>query len=131
MRCDLSIFPRRFQWSAQDARRQRQGLRSGEAPQLSLRLRTRSPRGQSRNTSLLLWHLGFVNEALQRQHQAVVHARSLSHLNTLGVVYFYGAALHALCRNEIETKSFADQLSMLGTEHKLPLWSAVGTYFNG
>ncbi len=81
--------------------------------------------------SLLLWHLGFVNEALQRQRQAVVHARSLSHLNTLGVVYFYGAALHALCRNEIETKAFGDQLSMLGTEHKLPLWSAVGTYFNG
>ena len=47
------------------------------------------------------------------------------------MVYFYGAALHALCRDEIETKAFADQLSMLGTEHKLPLWSAVGTYFNG
>ena len=81
--------------------------------------------------SLLLWHVGLVGDARERLRQAMVHARSLSHLNTLGVVYFYSAAFHALCRNEIEVKIFGNQLSMLGSEHKLPLWSAVGTYFSG
>lgn len=81
--------------------------------------------------SLILWQLGFTDQAGDRHRQALVHARSLSHLNSLGVVFFYGAALHALRRDESEVKIYAAQLSQLGGEHQLALWSAVGTFFHG
>ena len=81
---------------------------------------------------LVLWHLGLVDQALERYRQALSHARSLSHVNSLGVALTYGGGmLCTLCRDEISVEKYAEELSALGVRHKLPLWSATGSFFRG
>ncbi|MDQ2803696.1 MAG: adenylate cyclase, partial [Pseudomonadota bacterium] len=81
---------------------------------------------------LALWHQGEVEEAQRLDTVAMAEAEAMAHANTLGIAFTYaGALLHALLRRDEVVRCSAERLSRLGTEHRLPLWSAVGRYFQG
>ena len=81
---------------------------------------------------LALWVLGFVELSREHNKDALAYARKLDHANTLGVALTYsGALLHALYGDADAVHGFAEELSALGSQRGLPLWSAVGVYFQG
>ncbi|MFO0996019.1 MAG: adenylate/guanylate cyclase domain-containing protein [Alphaproteobacteria bacterium] len=81
---------------------------------------------------LNLWYVGDLEEAKVRSREALDHARSLGHVNSLGVAHtFAGAFLHSLCRNADGLEKHALELLALGSRHKLPVWHATGRFFLG
>ncbi len=94
--------------------------------------------GQDLGTSNLswlcwvLWSLGYPDQALQRNQEALALAQNLDHPLTLG--HSLGVAtqtFHHLGRDTQMTQSLAEACMRLATEHKFPLWLAVGVIYHG
>jgi class 3 adenylate cyclase/predicted ATPase len=79
----------------------------------------------------VLWHLGYVDQALERIYKALTLARELPHPYSLAYALAYVVIL-LQCRQERQaTQEQAEALIGLSSEQKFPFWIAVGTTLRG
>jgi TOMM system kinase/cyclase fusion protein len=81
--------------------------------------------------ALVLWYLGYPDQALARSHEARSLARELSHPFSLAYVLLWTALLYNHRQEVQETQELADAVTALATERGFPYWSAQGTVLQG
>jgi predicted ATPase len=81
--------------------------------------------------ALVLWYLGYPDQALARSHEARILARELSHPYSLAYVLLWVALLYNHRREVQETQEVADAVTALSTERGFPYWSTQGTILQG
>jgi predicted ATPase len=81
--------------------------------------------------ALVLWYLGYPDQALARSHEALILARELSHPFSLAYVLLWTAMLHNHRREVQATQERADAVTALSTERGFPYWSTQGTILQG
>jgi predicted ATPase len=81
--------------------------------------------------SLLLWLLGYPEQALKSSLQSVELAREHTHPFSLGFAYYYAAKLHQFRREAQPAQERAASVETLAAEHGFPLWLAGGIYLRG
>ena len=78
-----------------------------------------------------LWHLGYPDQAAQSAAEAVTHGEGLSHYPSLAHALMWAGYVHQLRRDPQAVYDYAERLRALGTEHKLALYTAVGSIMRG
>jgi predicted ATPase len=81
--------------------------------------------------SRTLWYLGYPEQALKRNHEALALARGLFHPFTLAYALVGAAVFHLLRREEQLARERAEEVITLSTEHGFPNRLAVGTLLRG
>ncbi len=81
--------------------------------------------------ALTLWHLGYPEQALRRNDEALTLARQLSHPFSLTYALAWTAVIHALRREEHVTQEWAQTGVALSTEHGFMFHLAYGTILLG
>ena len=81
--------------------------------------------------ALVLWYLGYPDQALARSHEARILARELSHPFSLAYVLLWTALLYNHRQEVQETQELADAVTALSTERGFPYWSTQGTVLQG
>ena len=82
-------------------------------------------------TALVLWHLGYPDQALQKSGAARSLARELARPFSLATAAFFAAVLYQLCREDELTQECADVAVALATEHGFPQWLGQATVLQG
>jgi predicted ATPase len=80
---------------------------------------------------IVLFSLGFPDQALARNSGAIAEARRLAHLPSLAASLTYGAILHSLDGDNAALGERVDQLIAVGTEQSFANYRAHGTIFRG
>jgi predicted ATPase len=81
--------------------------------------------------SLALWQLGYPDQALRKEHEALTLARELSHPFNLAFALNYAAIVLPQFRREVQlTQERTEALMALSSEHKFPFGSE-GTILQG
>ena len=80
---------------------------------------------------IVLFCLGFPDQALVQSNAAIAKARSLTHPPTLAVSLSLGARLILLAGDEAPLGECADQLVAMASEQGFPFWRAQGTIYRG
>jgi predicted ATPase len=79
----------------------------------------------------VLWFLGYPDQALQRNHEAIALARELSHPLSLTRALFWAARLHQLRREWQATQARVEEVIALSSEQGYAYRSAQGTLLQG
>ena len=82
-------------------------------------------------SAIVLFCLGFADQALARSCAAIAEARRLAHLPSLAANLVTGARLLSLYGNNVVLGEWADELAGLAVEQGFPQWGAFGTLFRG
>jgi predicted ATPase len=80
---------------------------------------------------IVLFCLGFPDQALAWSNAAITAARRLAHPPTLAVTWQYGTGLLSLLGEIAALDEEADQLVAVATEQGFPHWRAQGTIYRG
>jgi class 3 adenylate cyclase/predicted ATPase len=80
---------------------------------------------------IVLWSLGYPNQARERMDRAFTLAKELAHGNTLAFVSVFAALLHRLCGDTQGARERAEAAIILGAEQGIPQWSAGATILLG
>jgi predicted ATPase/class 3 adenylate cyclase len=75
--------------------------------------------------------LGYLDQALQRIRDALTLAQELSHPHSLVWAIDFGAIVHHMRREWLQTRERAEAVIALASEQGYPLWVAAGTCFRG
>ena len=78
-----------------------------------------------------LWHLGYIDQALEENQEACNLAEKLSHPHSLAWSLAFTASLHQLRRDVPATQGQAEATIALCSEHMFPFWLAWGTILQG
>jgi predicted ATPase len=81
--------------------------------------------------SLTLWHLGYLDQALKRSHEAVAVAAELSHPFNLAQALGFASSFHSFRREWQIARERAEAVMTLSTEQGFPFWLAQGTIVRG
>jgi class 3 adenylate cyclase/predicted ATPase len=81
--------------------------------------------------ALVLWLLGYPDQALQRSHDALNLAQELAHPHSLAFTLDLAAWLHQLRREEPVALERAEAAVTLATAQGFALWVAAGTIWRG
>jgi predicted ATPase len=81
--------------------------------------------------ALVLWSLGYPEQALKRNHEALTLAQELSHPFSLAVALNWAAWLHQYRREGKLAQERAEAEVALSNEHGFPFWVAFGTGLRG
>ncbi len=81
--------------------------------------------------ALVLWLLGYPDQALKRNHEALALARELSHPVSSAVALIFVAWIYQLRREGQEAQEQAQAEIMLSSEQGFPHWLAWGTILRG
>jgi len=81
--------------------------------------------------SVVLWLLGYPDQAVKRSHQAAAQAQEKRDLYGLSISLFNAAKVHQLRREAVATGEFAQALLTLAEEQAFPVWFAAGTILAG
>jgi predicted ATPase len=81
--------------------------------------------------ALVLWLLGFPDQALKGSQDALTPARECAHPYSLAFALTLAAVLHQYRREEHEAREQAEAAMTLSTEQGFPFWLAMGTIFRG
>jgi class 3 adenylate cyclase/predicted ATPase len=81
--------------------------------------------------TLALWQLGFVEQAQARSCEAIGQAQELSHMNSLGAAFTFGAIVQAFTKRWDQARELVDSMLALGTEQEFPIWAAAGRSIRG
>ena len=84
-----------------------------------------------RYLAMVLWFLGYADQALTKTHQALALAQELSHPFSLAAALAVAAWLHQFRREWHLTHERAEALIALATEQGFALWVAGGTTMRG
>jgi predicted ATPase/class 3 adenylate cyclase len=82
-------------------------------------------------TSLVLWYLGYPDQALQRSRQALTLAQELSHPYSLAYAQIMAARFHQLRQEEQTTQKQAEAMISLSTEQGFVFLLTIGTILRG
>ncbi|MEE8303353.1 MAG: hypothetical protein V3S24_13065, partial [Candidatus Tectomicrobia bacterium] len=77
--------------------------------------------------ALTLWVLGYPEQALQKDQEALTLVRELAHPNTLAATLWYSGRLHMLMRDTPTVHERAEAAVTLSTEHGLALMLVMAT----
>jgi predicted ATPase/class 3 adenylate cyclase len=80
---------------------------------------------------IVLFCLGFPDQALARTNAAIAKARRLAHPPTLAVSLSMGSRLALLAGDYASLEERADQLVAMAAEQAFPFWQAQGTIYRG
>ena len=81
--------------------------------------------------SLVLWSLGYPDQALKRSEEAVALAQELAHPFSLALSLNFATALRQFRREAAETQVYAETLIVLSKENRFPNWEAHGIILRG
>ena len=81
--------------------------------------------------ALVLWCLGYPDQALRKSQEALSLAQDLAHPHSLAFILVIDAWLHQLRREAHVVLERADAAVTLSTEQGFALWAAVGTFWRG
>jgi predicted ATPase len=82
--------------------------------------------------SLVLWLLGYPEQAMRLSHDALANAHALEHINTLGYALFFGGELLALFRRQMDAvEQHTQALIALSEEQSLGFWGTYATAIDG
>jgi tetratricopeptide (TPR) repeat protein len=81
--------------------------------------------------AMVLWLLGYPEQAMERTHESLTVARELAQAHTLSVALFWAAWLHQYRREGPLTQERAEACLALATEHGLAPNVALGTILRG
>jgi class 3 adenylate cyclase/predicted ATPase len=77
--------------------------------------------------ALALWHLGYADQALRVDREALELARTIGHAFSLGHAVDFSACLFQFCRLGAEAQTAGEEETAIATEQGFPLWHACGT----
>jgi predicted ATPase len=80
---------------------------------------------------IVLFCLGFPDQALARSEATITEARRLAHPPSLAVSLAIDATVRALVGDSAAARERADQLIAVATEQSFPFWRAQGTIYRG
>jgi adenylate cyclase len=80
--------------------------------------------------ALVLWLLGYPDQALRRSHEALTRARELSYPHVV-VFAFNAAFFHCLRRDGPTARKHNEEAVTLAAEQGFPYWLAGGTFRRG
>jgi len=80
---------------------------------------------------IVLFCLGYSDQALAQSSAAIAEARRLAHLPSLAASLALGAIPLALVGDNVSLDERADQLLVVAAEQGFPYWRALGTIFRG
>jgi class 3 adenylate cyclase/predicted ATPase len=80
---------------------------------------------------MVLFCLGYPDQALVQSNAAIAEARRLAHQPSLALSLNFGARLRLLVGDNAAVAEQADELVAVTTEQGFPLWHAQGTMFRG
>jgi predicted ATPase len=83
------------------------------------------------NLAVCLWHLGYADQALQTNHEAVELARRIGHPFSLAYALHCTGWLCQICRLGAELQAAAEEEFRIATEQGFALWHATGTFYRG
>jgi predicted ATPase len=83
------------------------------------------------NLAVCLWHLGYPDQALQANREAVELARQIGHRFSLAYALHYTGWLCQNCRLGAEVLAAAEEEVRIATEQGFALWHASGTFYRG
>src|SRR5262249_25145342 len=83
------------------------------------------------NLAVCLWHLGYPDQALQANREAVELARQIGHPFSLAYALHYTGGLCQKCRLGAEVQAAAEEEFRIATEQGFALWHATGTFYRG
>jgi class 3 adenylate cyclase/predicted ATPase len=78
-----------------------------------------------------LWHLGYPQQALQRNYEGLTLAQNLAHPQSLAFMLYHAAVVHQLRREGQLTQTRAEAVIALSSEQEFALFFAVGTVLRG
>ena len=81
--------------------------------------------------ALVLWQLGYPDQALQKSDAARTLAQELAHPFSLGLTRVLTAMTHQLRRERLLTQEWAEAAITLAREHGFPQWVGQGTVLQG
>ena len=81
--------------------------------------------------SWVLWFLGYPDQALQRQREALVLAEELTHSQSLAFALIFASALHLFRRGDLRAREYAERAIALSTEQGLTFWRVEGVDLRG
>jgi serine/threonine protein kinase/predicted ATPase/energy-coupling factor transporter ATP-binding protein EcfA2 len=81
--------------------------------------------------ALVLWHLGFPDQALKVDREMRELALNIGHPFSMGHAVDHTAFLHHYCRLGMEVQMAAEEEIAIGTEQGFQLWHALGTLHKG
>jgi predicted ATPase len=81
--------------------------------------------------ALVLWHLGYPDQALQVDRETRQLARTIGHAYSLGHAVDFTAYLYHYCRLGVEVLAAAEEEMAIGAEQGFQLWHALGTLHKG
>ena len=81
--------------------------------------------------ALILWHLGYPDQAVKRAEEALAHARHWPHPFSHEFALCYGAILFQYCRDVKKTRERNNEAIVLANEQGFPLWLAHTTVMHG
>jgi serine/threonine protein kinase/tetratricopeptide (TPR) repeat protein len=76
--------------------------------------------------ALVLWHLGYPDQALQVSREMCELARSIGHAFSLGHAVDFVVYLYLHCRIGTEVQALAEEEIKIGADQCFPLWHALG-----
>ena len=80
---------------------------------------------------MVLWHLGYPDQALQKSEAARTLAQELSHPFSLAAARVFAAMLHQLRRERALTQEWAEAAITLAREQGFPVWLGQGAVLQG
>jgi class 3 adenylate cyclase/tetratricopeptide (TPR) repeat protein len=81
--------------------------------------------------ALVLWHLGYPDQALRMGRESRELARTIGHAFSLGHAVDFTAYLYHHCRLGVEVQAAAEEEMTLGIEAGFQLWHALGMIHKG
>jgi predicted ATPase len=81
--------------------------------------------------ALILWHLGYPDQALKVDREARQLARTIGHAFSLGHAIDFSAYLGYCCRLGALVQTAAEEETAVATEQGFQLWQALGTLHKG
>ena len=82
-------------------------------------------------SALTLWYLGYPDQALARNNEAVILVQESAHPFNLGTALSVAAMFHQFRREEDAAQESAEAAITLATEQEFPLWIAHGAIMRG
>ena len=79
--------------------------------------------------ALVLWHLGFPDQALQLNREMVELARSINHPFSLEYALHHSGWLHQHCLLGVQTQMAGEEQMRIATEQGFLFWHASGTLY--
>jgi len=81
--------------------------------------------------ALVLWHLGYPDQAQKLVGQTLELARTIGHAFSLGHAVDFAACLYHFCRLGAQVAAAAEEEIAIGKEQGFQLWHALGTIHKG